>query len=180
MCNPPTPPSFPFNQTTRNIWIENTGLRTRPSPAWMRPTMLGSDCALGHPAVTPTEPCTSPRSHPPHPVFPSSLSPRRNMRVCCVAELSGDVQRVQLPFFQRRRDTRATHVFPGRPLLFPLRLRSGPVDFPIWCDFIRLACFSPSCGIRDRWRLNSELGTSPPRRVRANQQRRCSSNFCFL
>lgn len=45
LCNPP--PSFPFNQTTRNIWIGNTGLRTRPSPAWMRPTMLGSDCALG-------------------------------------------------------------------------------------------------------------------------------------
>lgn len=85
--------------------------------------MLGSDCALRFwtPAVTPTEPCTSPRS-PPRPP-PPTLSPGKHVGVLrCRAELSGDVQSVQFPFFQRCRsvETHKLHMFfPGRPLLFP-------------------------------------------------------------
>lgn len=56
-CVIPSPP-FPFRQTTRNIWMENREFRTHPSSAWMSPTMLGSDCALGvwTPCCYPTKP----------------------------------------------------------------------------------------------------------------------------
>lgn len=49
---------LPFRQTTRNIWMENREFRTHPSSAWMSPTMLGSDCALGvwTPCRYPTKP----------------------------------------------------------------------------------------------------------------------------
>lgn len=148
--------------------------------------MLGSDCALGvwTPCCYPHPTLHKPSRSPPHPPTPSPpLSPQGNMWVCCVAELSGDVQSVQFPFFQRGRsvETHKLHMFfQDAHCCFLGLARSRPLDSPICSDFTRLVRFSPSCRIIARSCLNSEFGTFLPRRFCMNQQHRCSSNFCFL
>lgn len=136
----------------------NSGLRTHPSPAWMRPTMLGSDRALRvrTPCCYPTEPCANLAVTPPSRLCCFSLSPEKRVGVLCggavLCKVCSFLSSSGVEVFPRSVLKQTSYTCFSRTITVVSSSPRGscPVDFPICSDFIQLVCFSPSHQIIDR------------------------------